>query len=73
MAFKESNNLEDFVGKIDWEGGVTSALEYGLESDDYEIPDDVAEKWDEIRDVFGDLDNLIGEFYALVKNHGVDF
>lgn len=73
MTFKESNNLEDFVGKIDWEGGVTSALEYGLESDDYEIPDDVAEKWDEIRDVFGDLDNLIGEFYALVKNHGVDF
>ncbi len=73
MTFKESNNLEDFVGKIDWEGGVTSALEYGLESDDYNIPDDVAEKWDEIRDVFGDLDNLIGEFYALVKNHGVDF
>lgn len=73
MAFKESNNLEDFIGKVDWEGGVTGALEYGLSSDDYDIPDDVAEKWDEIRDVFSDLDSLIGEFYTLVKQHGVDY
>ena len=40
--FKPSNDLEDFVGKIDWEGGIPSALEYGLRSTDYELPDDVA-------------------------------
>lgn len=73
MAFKESNNLEDFVGKIDWEGGTYSALEYGLSADDYVLPDDVAEKWEEIRDVFSDLESLTGEFWTLVKQHGVDF
>lgn len=73
MAFKESNDLEDFVGKIDWEGGTYSALEYGLESKDYNLPDDVAEKWDEIREIFSDAETLIGEFYSLVKQHGVDY
>ncbi len=73
MAFKESNDLEDFIGKIDWEGGTYSALQYGLESKDYDLPDDVAEKWDEIRDLFGEIEALEGEFYSLVKQHGVDY
>lgn len=72
MAFKESNDLEDFEGKIDWEGGVTGALEYGLSSDDYNLPDEVAEKWEEMRDMFSDFETLEGEFWALVANHRKD-
>ncbi len=73
MAFKESNDLEDFVGKIDWEGGIPSAMEYGLESKDYAIPDEVAEKWDEMVDHFSEFETLEGEFWALVKAHGVEY
>ncbi len=74
MAFKESSDLEDFVGKIDWEGGTYSALQYGLESKDYpEIPDDVAEKWDELQDLFGEIEALESEFWAAVRAHGVEY
>lgn len=73
MAFKESNDLEDFVGKIDWEGGTYSALQYGLESKDYELPDDVAEKWDELQDLFSEIEALEGEFWAAVRGHGVEY
>lgn len=73
MTFKPSDDLESFVGKIDWEGGTYSALEYGLSADDYNIPDEVAEKWEEIRDLFSDMESLTGEFWTLVKQHGVDY
>jgi hypothetical protein len=73
MTFKESNDLEDFIGKLDWEGGTYSALQYGLSTEQYDLPDEVAEKWDEIRDAFSELETLEGEFFALVKAHGVDY
>lgn len=66
-------NLEDFVGKIDWEGGLTGALDYGLSTDDYDIPEDVAEKWDEITEFFDEFESLSGEFWALIRAHGVDY
>lgn len=66
-------NLEDFVGKIDWEGGLTGALEYGLSTDDYELPEDVAEKWDEIVEYFDEFESLSGEFWALIRKHGVEY
>jgi len=71
--FKPSNDLEDFVAKIDWEGGIPSALDYGLRSIDYELPEDVAEKWDELVDFFAEFETLEGEFWASVKAHGVDY
>lgn len=73
MSFTESNNLEDFVGKIDWEGGVTGALDYGLTTQHYILPEDVAEKWDDLTDAYGEVENLTGEFWALVKQYGVDY
>jgi len=71
--FKPSNDVEDFVGKIDWEGGIPSALEYGLRSEDYDLPEDVAEKWDELVDYFSEFETLEGEFWAAVKAHGIDY
>jgi hypothetical protein len=73
MTFKASNDLEDFVGKIDWEGGIPSAMEYGLESKDYDLPDDVAEKWDDMQAHFSEFETLEGEFWAMVKAHGVEY
>lgn len=70
---KSNQDLEDFVGKIDWEGGLTSALDYGLQTKDYELPEDVAEKWDEIQDAYAEIESLSGEFWALVRQHGVEY
>ncbi|APC46374.1 hypothetical protein HWB05_gp112 [Streptomyces phage BRock] len=66
-------NLEDFVGKIDWEGGLVGALEYGLSTDDYDIPEDVAEKWEEIVEYFDEFESLSSDFWALIRAHGVEY
>lgn len=65
--------LEDLVAKIDWEGGLDSALSYGVSSDDYELPDDVAEKLDELVDFHEEFETLEAEFWSLVRKHGVEF
>ena len=32
-------NREDFIAKIDWEGGILGALDYGLRSEDCDDPE----------------------------------
>lgn len=65
--------LEDLVAKIDWEGGLDSALSYGVSSEDYELPDDVAEKLDELVDFHEEFETLAAEFWSLVRAHGVEY
>lgn len=56
-------NIHDFIGKIDWEGGVYGSLEYGLDTRDYELPKHLVDMWNEIRDSFSELDTLVQEWY----------
>lgn len=56
-------NIHDFISKIDWEGGVYSALEYGLKTNDYDLPKHLVDTWNEIRDLFEDLDTLVQDWY----------
>lgn len=55
-------NIHDFLSKIDWEGGVYGALEYGLTVGDYELPQQIIDKWNEIRDMFNEISDLVNEF-----------
>lgn len=55
-------NIHDFLSKIDWEGGVYEALQYGLKVSDYDLPQEVVDSWNEIRESFADLDELVTEF-----------
>ena len=32
-------NIEEFIGKIEWEGGIAQAMEYGLGLDDLDSED----------------------------------
>ena len=66
-------NLDEFVSKIDWEGGAFGALEYGIRLSDYELPKEASDKWLEIQEVYGDLAALISEFYAIAETYGVDY
>lgn len=38
----------DFYAKISWEGGISSALDYGLDTKDYSLPEDVHQAWNEL-------------------------
>ena len=40
-------SIEDFKGKIEWEGGIEEAITgYGLTSNGYDLPDDMKRDWD---------------------------
>lgn len=62
-----SDSVYDFFGKIEREGGDYAALDYGLKSDTYDIPVDMAEKWNVIREKFGQLEALLEDFTDTYK------
>ena len=58
-------NIHDFVSKIDWEGGIYGALEYGLTPSGYDLPQNVVDAWWEIREVYESMEPLIEDFWRL--------
>lgn len=58
-------NIHDFLGKIDWEGGLYSALEYGLSTRDYDLPKDVQDAWEEVRYAFSEMQELVDDFWRV--------
>lgn len=57
-------NVHDFMEKVDYEGGPYSALEYGLTTAEYELPKHLVDTWNEIRDMFHDLNTLVEDFWT---------
>jgi hypothetical protein len=55
-------NIHDFLGKIDWEGGVYEALQYGLKTNEYDLPQHLVDAWNEIRDAFDDIEDLVADW-----------
>ena len=49
------------ASKIDWEGGITATLEYGLRSEDIADPD-LQAQWQAMERLWDDLRPLIQEF-----------
>lgn len=65
-------NLHDFLSKIDWEGGVYGALDYGLTAGDYDLPKAITDKWNEIRELFEGLSAEVAEFDILADKLAED-
>ncbi len=59
-----STEIRAFLEKMDYEGGPYSALEYGLHSEDYKLPKDLADSWNEIRSLFREIDSAVEEFFG---------
>lgn len=62
--------LTDFLGKIEWEGGVAGALDYGLKKADLEAADretwpSLAEVWDAACDAYAAFAGPASEVEAL--------
>jgi hypothetical protein len=61
----ESRNIYDLLGKIEWEGGIYEVLDYGLHViDDYDVPDSLKEKWEEMDDAFCEFMGLMNDVQA---------
>lgn len=73
MSDNGKYNLEDFVSKIDWEGGLDGALSYGLTTSDYEIPKEIQDKWAELQEIHSDFEAEAAEFWSLCEQYGVDY
>lgn len=54
---KEFDTIEDFVAKVDWEGGVLDAMQYGLVAED--IPDDETEDSQKLFDLWNEGRSLV--------------
>lgn len=59
-------NIDDFADKIDNEGGLYGALAYGMSLIDYDLPQNVVDKWLEIHLAFSEMRELEDEFWILV-------
>jgi hypothetical protein len=46
----------DFYAKISWEGGISSALDYGLDTVHYDLPEDVFQAWHELVFLHGQME-----------------
>ena len=64
MGMSES----EFAAKIEWEGGILAALEYGLRQDDLESPNcPLGERWHEAQRIFREkLQPAIAEIEELL-------
>jgi len=58
----------EFAAKIEWEGGILAALEYGLRQDDLDNPSSpLGERWGEALHIFRDkLQPAIAEIEELL-------
>lgn len=64
------DNGYDLRDKIDWEGGVIDALEWGLEVND--LPKQYRPEWREIIQLYQQLDERCTVFYDDLPEDGVE-
>jgi len=53
---------DDVRDKIDWEGGVWDALNWGLDAED--LPEQYRDDWRSLAKVYEELEQQAAEFYA---------
>lgn len=58
----------DFAAKIDWEGGITAALDYGLRTEDCE-PGPLRDAWEKLELKWAAMQEEIGDVEAILEQH----
>lgn len=60
---------EEFIAKISWEGGVMSALEYGLKWTDLEDQStELAQRWRRLQDAYSNFRPAIEQVEAVIPD-----
>ena len=60
-------NIYDLEGKIDWEGGMTSAIEYGIDIEEYDVSEELKAAWYEMVDLFSEFEDLEANVNRLIE------
>lgn len=61
----ESRNIYDLLSKIDWEGGITGVLDYGMRDiDNYDVPDSLKDAWADMVAVYAEFEGCMEDVYA---------
>lgn len=45
-------NERDFANKVEWEGGILGALDYGLRSNDLDVNGPLKQAWERLEDAY---------------------
>lgn len=63
MTTERFTSVQALAAKIDWEGGVFEAAEYGIKADELpdSAPQDIRDAWERVCDACDDV-NLINEW-----------
>lgn len=71
---RESRNIYDLLSKIDWEGGITEVLDYGIRDiEEYDVSDDLKEAWEDMEDFYTDFENALAKVYDLMRAEEREF
>jgi hypothetical protein len=62
----------DFISKIYWEGGISGAIDYGLDATEYELPGSVKDAWRQLRAMAATYNTAQEQFAKIAKEAGVD-
>lgn len=60
-------NIYDLEGKIDWEGGMTAAIEYGIDIEEYDVSEELKAAWYEMVDLFSEFEDLEANVNRLIE------
>lgn len=64
----ESRNIFDLLGKIEWEGGITGALDYGeRDIEEYDVPDDLKDAWADMAECYSDFETEMENVSSLLN------
>lgn len=73
MKADEKQSAQEFIDTVMAKGGIIEALDYGLGTENYDLPEAVYEAWDKLNGAFAALEELIDDFEATVEEAGLDF
>jgi hypothetical protein len=63
---------QNFVDDLHKHGGITDALEYGLQSEEYNLPSAVARGWNDLRAAYAAYVTVKQYFTDAVERAGLD-
>lgn len=66
MATESKYSKDELQDKIDWEGGILAAIEYGIYSTDIADPK-IAKLWDEAVALYDELSPILSQLEELLN------
>ena len=63
-------SVADFASKVEWEGGIVEALDYGIKPKD--VPEEIRPQWQELSDMWKKMEPLLEEVSTMLEDALMD-